>query len=123
MVEDIPLDAFVDAVRAEGHVLTWEHTLSHWPRELYIPGPALDRSNRDQWEKLPPDQRSERGRLRHLVEEALEGYQGPPVDEARHREMRRILQAAVGDTPLPPVHIEVSVRETGRARRRRRRRR
>ncbi len=123
VVEDIPLDAFVDAVRAEGHVLTWEHTLSHWPRELYIPGPALDRSNRDQWEKLPPDRRSERGRLRHLVEEALEGYQGPPVDEARHREMRRILQTAVGDTPLPPVHIEVSVRETGRARRRRRRRR
>ncbi len=122
--EDIPLDDFIAAVEAEGHVLTWDHTLTHWPRDLYLPGPALDRTNWDQWEKMPEAMRYEATRLRHLVEEAVAGYQGPPVDEARHAEMRRILQAAVGeDISLPEVRIEVTARESRRERRRRRRHR
>ncbi|NPA90874.1 MAG: hypothetical protein GXO55_05430 [Chloroflexi bacterium] len=120
--EDIPLDDFVRAVQEEGHVLTWEHTLTHWPQELYLPGPALDRHNWEQWGKLPEDQRDERSRLRHLVEEKLAHYQGPPVDEARHKAMRDILQAAVGEeVTLPEVHIHVQTPVTPRKRRRRRR--
>lgn len=125
VVDDVPLDEFVAVVRDEGHVLTWSHTLKHWPEHLYLPGPALDRTNRDQWSKLPEAMQGESGRLRHLVEEAIAQYQGPPVDEAQHAEMRRILQAAVGeDVRLPDVRIEVQARPSGtrRARRRRRRR-
>ncbi len=121
--EDMPLDAFVTAVQEEGHVLTWEHTLKHWPGELYLPGPAVDRLNYDQWSKLPEAQRGETARLRRLVEEALENYQGPPVEDAQHKEMRRILQAAVGKIPLPDVRIEVSAPRRQRGRRRRRRER
>ncbi len=122
--EDVPLDEFIAAVEADGHVLTWEHTLTHWPRDLYLPGPALDRTNWDQWEKLPEEMRYESTRLRHLVEEAIAGYQGPPVDEARHAEMRRILQSAAGeDITLPEVRIEVTARASRQERRRRRRRR
>ena len=121
---DVPLDDFIAAVEEEGHVLTWDHTLTHWPQELYLPGAAYDRTNWDQWGKLPEEMRYEGSRLRHLVEEAIAGYQGPPVDEARHAEMRRILQAAAGeDIPLPEVRIQVAARQQGRDRRRRRRRR
>ncbi len=124
VVEDVPLDDFVRTVEEEGHVLTWEHTLKHWPHHLYLPGPALDRTNREQWQKLPEDWRSEAARLRHLVEQAIADYQGPPVDEARHAEMRRILQAAVGDdVSLPEFSLEVRVSSERQTRRRRRRRR
>ncbi len=124
IVEDVPLDDFVSTVRNEGHVLTWEHTLKHWPEHLYLPGPALDRTNRDQWGKLPEAMRSEPGRLQHLVEEAIAAYEGPPVDEARHMEMRRILQSAVGeDVSLPDVRIRVQAHRAHARRERRRRRR
>ena len=119
--EDLPLDPFVETVRREGHVLTWEHTLAHWPQELYLPGPAYDRTGEDQASALPEEQRSEAGRLRHLVEEAIAGYQGPPVEEAVHREMRRILQAAAGpDVSLPELSIPVAEAARPRTRRRRR---
>ena len=125
VLEDVPLDAFVQTVQSDGHVLTWEHTLTHWPQQLYLPGPAVDRLNWDQWSRLPEDQRSEAGRLRHMVEEAIASYQGPPVDAARHAEMRRILQAEAGaDVTLPDVTIQVqAVTEQRRGRRRRRRQR
>ncbi len=124
VVEDVPLDAFVQTVQSEGHVLTWEHTLTHWPQQLYLPGPAVDRTNWDQWSKLPEAWRSEVGRLRHLVEEALASYQGPPVDAARHAEMRRILQSAAGEeVVLPEVVIRVQAPTASRRERRRRRRR
>ncbi len=124
VVGDVPLDDFVRTVREEGHVLTWSHTLEHWPQHLYLPGPAVDRTNRDQWSKLPQEWQEETSRLRHLVEEAIANYQGPPVDEARHAEMRRILQAAAGkDVALPEVRIEVRTPPRARKRERRRRRR
>ncbi len=122
--EDLPLDDFVRHVREEGHVLTWEHTLTHWPQELYLPGPAIDRTNREQWSKLPPDWQREADRLRHLVDEALTHYVGPPVDPDRHRAMREILQAAVGpEVVLPDVHVTVGTAPSESRRRRRRRRR
>ena len=122
VIDDVPLDDFVRVVREEGHALTWDHTLKYWPEHLYLPGPALDRTNRDQWSKLPEDQQQEAGRLRHLVEEAIAAYEGPPVDDARHREMRRILQVSAGeDVVLPEVRIQVQPRRATRSRRRRRR--
>ncbi len=124
VVDDIPLDDFITAVQDEGHVLTWEHTLTHWQHQLYLPGPALDRTNRDQWGKLPPDWQSESGRLRHLVEEAIASYQGPPVDDAQHAAMRAILQSAAGeDISLPEMRLEVGAQADTAGRRRRRRRR
>lgn len=128
VIDDVPLDDFVRAVREDGHVLTWDHTLKHWPQHLYLPGPAIDRTNRDQWSKLPEEWQQEAGRLAHLVEEALANYQGPPVDPDRHREMRRLLQLAAGeDVTLPEVNVEVSepraVSRQGRRARRRSRHR
>lgn len=123
-LDDLPLDDYVATVREEGHVLTAEHTLTHWPHHMYLPGPALDRTNREQWSKLPPEWQTETSRLRHLVEEAILRYQGPPVDDAIHAEMRRIFQAAVGDDVLlPEVTLEVGRPPTQVRRRRRRRRR
>jgi trimethylamine--corrinoid protein Co-methyltransferase len=121
--EDLPLDSFVETVREQGHVLTWEHTLAHWPQELYLPGPAYDRVNLDQLSKLPEDQRTENSRLKALVNEAIAAYQGPPVDTPTHEEMRRILQHAAGPAVrLPELHIEIGEVRSRRVHRRRSRR-
>lgn len=126
VADDLPLDDFIHHVREEGHVLTWEHTLARWQEELYLPGPAVDRTNREQWSKLPTAWQREADRLRQLVDEAIRAYEGPPASSEHQAEMRRILQAAVGpDVVLPEVQVTVGVgqRAQGTVSRRRRRRR
>ena len=42
----------IEELLEENHLLTAEHTLEHWPEELYLPGPMVDRTNWDQWQEL-----------------------------------------------------------------------
>ena len=47
--EDLPAAELLAELVRDKHLLTSEHTLSHWPEELYLPGPMVDRTNWDQW--------------------------------------------------------------------------
>ena len=42
-----PLAEHLEELVRDKHLLTAEHTLEHWPEELYLPGPMVDRTN---WE-------------------------------------------------------------------------
>jgi trimethylamine:corrinoid methyltransferase-like protein len=33
------------------HLITSPHTLKHWPQELYLTDPVIDRLNRETWEE------------------------------------------------------------------------
>ena len=48
--EDLPAAELLAELVREKHLLTSEHTLQHWPEELYLPGPMVDRTNWDQWQ-------------------------------------------------------------------------
>ncbi|MDH3523604.1 MAG: trimethylamine methyltransferase family protein [Acidobacteriota bacterium] len=85
---DLPAAPLLDELIAEGHLLTAEHTLEHWPGELYLPGDMVDRTNWDQWEMA--GRRRLETRAREAIAAALEDYDVPPLDPAFHAEARRL---------------------------------
>jgi trimethylamine--corrinoid protein Co-methyltransferase len=84
--EDLPAAELLAELVREKHLLTSEHTLAHWPEELYLPGPMVDRTNWDQW----ADQGSKdwRARAGEIIDEQLASYELEPLEEKLHAEIR-----------------------------------
>jgi trimethylamine--corrinoid protein Co-methyltransferase len=83
--DDLPtLDLITELVR-EQHLLMSEHTLAHWPEELYLPGPTVDRTNWDQW--AAQGSRDWRARANAVIDEKLAEYEVEPLERRLHDEI------------------------------------
>jgi trimethylamine--corrinoid protein Co-methyltransferase len=93
--EDLPAQPLIDELVRDKHLMMSEHTLEHWPQELYLPGPMIDRTNWDQWkgegEKTLPD------RALEVIGECLANYEVEPLDEKLHAEIRELFQRTALD--------------------------
>ena len=123
-LDDLPVDHLVDHLVNEGHLITAQQTLDHWPQELYLTDPVIDRTTRDTAEKeSAPDLVA---RAAEQVETRLAKYQPFETDPAIDQAMREIIcsgletQEKLPDLPPPP---EPSRTAPGGRRRRRARRR
>jgi len=97
---DLPTTDLVSELLSEGHVVTAEHTLDHWPSELYLPGAVIDRDAREKW--------ASRGsldvpaRATAEVERLLAAWEPPPTDPRVDAEARAIIATGLTeDMPLP----------------------
>jgi trimethylamine--corrinoid protein Co-methyltransferase len=88
--EDLPAAPLMDELVREKHLLMSEHTLSHWPEELYLPGPMVDRTNWDQW--AAAGSRDWRGRAQDVIAETLGAYEEEPLDAAFHADVREMFR-------------------------------
>jgi trimethylamine--corrinoid protein Co-methyltransferase len=87
---DLPAaDLLAELVR-EKHLLTSEHTLEHWPEELYLPGPMVDRTNWDQWQDQ--GSRDWQARANEVIDEKLSSYEVEPLAESLHAEIRDLFK-------------------------------
>ena len=86
---DLPIKPFVDEVLTEQQICTMDHTLEHWPKELYMPGPMVDRTSWQQWEQFGSN--NWQGRARNVIQEALDSYGEDPLEEGLERELRNIM--------------------------------
>ncbi len=104
--EDLPSAALLDELVRDKHLLTSEHTLTHWPDELYLPGPMVDRTNWDQWQEQ--GSKSWRQRALEVVDEALAAYEEPPLDSALHKDIQEMFRRTCSEpgVVLPPVEGE-----------------
>src|SRR5215212_8076985 len=48
-LDDLPARSLVDQVLSEQHLIMAPHTTEHWPDELFLPAPVIDRDNREAW--------------------------------------------------------------------------
>ena len=104
------------------HLLTSEHTLSHWPKELYLPSPVIDRLNREAWQKAGSPTLEQRAHAE--VENRLAAFVPPPLDPALDSEMRRLIQSGMAADPtLPAVPLPPEPKTAPAANPRRERRR
>ena len=101
--EDLPTGPLLEELIEENHLLTAEHTLEYWPKELYLPGPMIDRTNWDQWKMQ--GSRDYRARAAEVIEEALDDFDVPPLEPQLDDEIRRIFTAesAAEDLELPEI--------------------
>ncbi len=75
-----------------GHYLAEEHTLRHFRREAWLPGPLWTRQTWDGWESEGATSMGERAAAE--VERILAAHTPEPLDEALAREVDRIVAAA-----------------------------
>ncbi len=101
-VDDIPTLDLARQLLADQHLLTSEHTLTYWPKELYLPGVTIDRLNREAWQKAGSSTLIQRAN--EEVEKRLAAYRQPETDPALDLELRRIIHAGMNEkTELPAV--------------------
>jgi trimethylamine--corrinoid protein Co-methyltransferase len=126
-VDDLPTGALVAKQLAEGHMITADHTLRHWPQQLYMPGPTFDRKNRESWERT--GRKSLWARAGEEVEERLRRYQPVATDPLADAELQTLIRAGMSEPrPLPVVPAAIPAAdappasgESSRGRRRRER--
>jgi trimethylamine--corrinoid protein Co-methyltransferase len=123
-VDDLPAGDLVAQLMQEDHLITSPHTLEHWPGELYLTDPVIDRENRETWEEKGSRQLHDRAC--EEVEKRLAAYTPIETDAATDTAMRDLVKAGLveqTDLPeLPPIAEKQQPAATGRRRSRRRRR-
>lgn len=122
---DLPTRSLVEDLMQEDHLITSEHTLEHWPRELYLTDPVIDRTNRESWEET--GSKSLMDRATGEVEQRLARYRPIATDPVADSAMRELItdglekQESLPELPPPPDASAAPRRQGRRGRAGRRR--
>lgn len=99
---DLPTGDLVQAQLAEAHLITAPHTLAHWERALYLPGPTFERKNREAWERDGSPSVWQRAVAE--VDARLAAYEPVATELLVDAELRRLVRGGMTvDAPLPIV--------------------
>jgi trimethylamine--corrinoid protein Co-methyltransferase len=100
VADDLPVQALVDRLMADQHLIMADHTTAHWPTELYLPSPVVMRDNREGW--LRAGGKDTYARACDEVDRRLARYRPIETDPAIEAEMRRIILSGLEEqTDLP----------------------
>jgi trimethylamine---corrinoid protein Co-methyltransferase len=100
VAEDLPVDGLIDQLMADQHLIMADHTMAHWPSELYLPSVIVDRDNRENW--LKAGGKDTYQRAVGEVERRLAAYKPVQTDPAIDAELRRIITSGLeSQTELP----------------------
>jgi trimethylamine---corrinoid protein Co-methyltransferase len=121
-LDDLPSQALVDHLMHEGHLITAAQTLEHWPRELYLTDPVIDRTTRDTADPSGGPNLVERACAE--VERRLAAWRPVETDPAIDEAMRAVIRAGMESQDrlpdLPPPPDAPAAAAAGRRRGRRR---
>ncbi len=105
VADDLPVGALVDRLMADQHLIMSDHTMTHWPSELYLTSPVIARDNRENWVKAGA--KDTYARACDEVDRRLAAYRQIETDPAVDAEMRRIIASGLVDQAelpfLPPA--------------------
>ena len=96
--DDLPTVELIEELVRDQHLLTSEHTLAHWPDELYLPGPTLDRTNWDQWAEQ--GSRDWRARANEVIDQTLANYEVAPLEARVHEEIQGLIRRTCQDPDI-----------------------
>jgi trimethylamine--corrinoid protein Co-methyltransferase len=118
-LDDLPAGALVEQLREHQHLIMAPHTLEHWPSEMFLTGPAIDRDNRENW--LSRGGLDAAGRAGAEVDRRLAAYRPVETDPAIDAELRRIVSAGLREQQelpfVPPAPEPTALEDGGRRRR------
>ena len=124
-LDDLPVDALIQGLLADQHLIMSPHTTAHWPSELYLPSAIVDRDNREAW--LRAGAKDTYRRAIDEVDRRLAAYHQLETDPRIDEELRRIIrsglihQERLPGIPVAPEPVPGGAPGTGQRRHNRRR--
>jgi trimethylamine--corrinoid protein Co-methyltransferase len=124
--DDLPTTDLIRQLMADQHLIMADHTMRHWPEELYLPSAIVDRDNRENWTKQGAKDAYQRAI--DEVERRLAAYHQLETDPAIDEELRRIIRSGLTSQetlpviPVAPEPVELAAAAAGRRHNRRRER-
>ncbi len=102
VADDLPVQPLIDQLMADQHLIMADHTMAHWPSELYLPSVVVDRDNRENWVKAGSKDTYQRAS--DEVDARLARYRQLETDPAIEAELQRIIRSGLSSqTTLPLV--------------------
>lgn len=98
---DLPITHLAEELMAENHLITADHTLEHWPQELYLTSPVVDRENRETWIRRGGKELVDRAN--DEVDARLAKFQPIDTDAAVDAELRRLITSGFKSQEELPV--------------------
>ena len=99
--DDLPVSELIDQLMADQHLIMAPHTLGHWPTELYLPSPIVERDNRENW--LKAGGVDAHARAVAEVDRRLGRYEPVDTDPALVRELERIIRSGLREQTMLPT--------------------
>jgi len=100
-VDDLPAQELVEQLLADQHLIMAPHTLGHWPAELYLPSPIVERDNRETW--LRAGGTDSHARARAEVDRRLARYEPVDTDPLLVAELERIIRSGLREQTVLPA--------------------
>jgi len=87
--EDFPAVPILQELLRDRHLLISEHTLRHRDKEIWFPGPGIDRANRERWKQQGAKNLGRR--LHDQVEKSLKSYQPSRLPETAKKDLTKLM--------------------------------
>lgn len=87
--DDFPSVPILRELLRDGHLLISEHTLRHRDKEIWLPGPGIDRANRDRWKQQGAEDLGRR--LHDHVDELLKSYQPSRLPQSAKNDLAKLM--------------------------------
>jgi trimethylamine--corrinoid protein Co-methyltransferase len=88
--DDFPALPIFQELIEEKHLLVAEHTRRHRRKEIFYPGPAIDRANRQRWKQQGAMDLN--ARLHNEVNKLLETYQPSTLPETTKKDLVKLME-------------------------------
>jgi trimethylamine--corrinoid protein Co-methyltransferase len=104
--DDFPAFPIFRELLEDKHLLAADHTRRHRRKEIFYPGPAIDRANRERWKQQGAVDLNTR--LHDEVNKLLETYQPSTLPEATKKDLVKLMEEEArrygqDHLPLPPM--------------------
>jgi trimethylamine--corrinoid protein Co-methyltransferase len=104
--DDFPARPILQELLREKHLLIAEHTIRYRHKELFFPGPAIDRVNRERWKQQGAMDLN--ARLHNEVEKLLKTYPPSSLPETIKKDLVKLMEREArrhgqDHLPLPPM--------------------
>ena len=87
--DDFPAVPILQELLKDRHLLISEHTLRHRDKEIWFPGPAIDRANRERWKQQGAKNLGRR--LHDEVDKLLKSYQPSRLPETARNDLIKLM--------------------------------
>jgi len=104
--DDFPALPIFQELLREKHLLIAEHTIRHRHKEIFFPGPAIDRANRERWKQQGAMDLN--ARLHNEVKKLLKTYQPSTLSDTAKKDLVKLMEKEArrhgqDHLPLPPM--------------------